>query len=141
MSAATERDVAEVLGASPRQARSLVTMISEAGLLTHGVVVVCAVAAARWGVLLQDAVVEMAEGRGVPEGISTYELRIAAEEGEADVEAVWAAAQHAGHQDHAVWQRLRRSPTDTTQGDLSVHGDCTARASAFNIDVSALLGS
>ena len=134
-----ERAVAEVLGATPAQATAVVDQLADAGLLAHGVVVMAAVAAARWGIELPDAVVAMAEGRAVPEGLSDYELRTAAEEGEADVEALWQDVRARGTGGRGAWDQIGAMGDILTEGDQGRGAGDGVSASRYWIDPVAVM--
>jgi hypothetical protein len=76
---------ARALGASPVEAETVIARLAEAGLLRHGLAVVAVVAAARGGVEPIDALRAIASGSPLPQGISDYELRVAAEEADAEL--------------------------------------------------------
>jgi hypothetical protein len=85
----TEADVAVLLGVSPEQAVEVVRLLAGRDLLHHGVAVIGAAAAARWGIPATEALRDLAEGRSLHGSFSHYELRAGREEAESDVEDVW----------------------------------------------------
>ncbi|CAN5401280.1 hypothetical protein BH23ACT9_BH23ACT9_13500 [soil metagenome] len=137
-----EQALAEVLGATPEQAEDLVRALSDVGLLTHGVLVVAGVGAARWGVELTDAVAALVQGRALPEAISAYELRTAGEEAEADLQDLWSDATRRGVGDDPAWRRLRTSdPTDGEALGTGITSAAPPVRSAVHIDARAVLTS
>jgi predicted amidohydrolase YtcJ len=85
--AAVERAVAVLLGASEEDAAGAVAVLEGAGRLGDGIALVALVLAARRGTDAAGAVAELAEGRPLPDGWSDYEVRAAVEEVREDVAA------------------------------------------------------
>ncbi len=83
--APAEVEVAILLGLDPGQAARAVVVLQERELLWHGVAVVGAAVASRWGVELPDALRRLADRKPHGEGFSDYELRVASEEAESEV--------------------------------------------------------
>lgn len=74
------------LGATDAEAQRAIEVLEAAGLLVHGLAVIAVVAAARAGTEPLDALRAMAAGEPPPGEISDYELRVAAEEAEAELQ-------------------------------------------------------
>lgn len=113
-----EHDLAVVLGVPPDRAPAVIAALAEAGLLQHGIVVVAAVLAARTGVELTDAARALGSGSPLPQGVSEYELRTAAEEAEADLDDLWDTLTSApAGPTSTAWRRLKRTPANLTDSD------------------------
>jgi hypothetical protein len=121
---AEEAELAVLLGVAPPGAAAAVAAIAAAGLLEHGIAVIAAVAASRWGLLPADAIAELAAGRALHGAVSDYELRMGRSEAEDEVGAALRAAE----------VQAARSPV--TQGhDWAAHGlpEATTPASAHHL--------
>lgn len=114
-----EHDLAVVLGVPPDRAPAVITALAAEGLLQHGIVVVAAVHAARSGIELADAARALASGTPLPQGVSDYELRTAAEEADADLADLWEvlASAPAGVTS-AAWRRLNGLGANMTERDV-----------------------
>ncbi len=85
--AASEARVAMLLGLDPDEAVDAVLVLCTQELLPHGVAVIAAATASRWGVELPDALRRLAEGRPHGDMFSDYELRVAHQEAESELGA------------------------------------------------------
>jgi hypothetical protein len=83
-----DRDAAILLGATEDEAQALQDRLDDAGLQQHGLAVVVAAVAARQGIDLVDAVRHLVAGAALPRDLSDYELRVAAQEAEAEIESL-----------------------------------------------------
>ncbi len=129
-----------VLGASADEAATVVDLLADKDLLTHGVAVVAAAAAVRWGVELTEAVKGLAGGRALHGRFSDYELRFGREEAESDLETAWQAVTSL---DDTAWAELQRCVVDITQGDVAAGREAlppSVESSDFHLDVAALAG-
>ena len=81
--------IGRALGLDDEQSAIVVATLSEQGWLQHGVVTAGAAMAARWGVELHEALLQVAGGRRLGAELSDYELRVSAEEAEGEVAEAW----------------------------------------------------
>lgn len=109
VSPAQEVDLAIVMGLDGDQAMAVVGILDSAGLLAHGVAVVGAACAVRWGIEPAVALVRLAEGTPIGSAFSDYELRFGTEEAESELQQLFDDGPDGGTGgpvQRAAWVRL-----------------------------------